>query len=118
MAAARLGLAGHPAHLRCLASPGDRISPRPAHRPEVTALNAVLPEGDPRAIITSRGRSGRVRKDRTMSPMRKRMLALLCLGAVALFIAACNTIEGIGEDFSAAGDGLSNMANDANPSDD
>lgn len=53
-----------------------------------------------------------------MSPMRKRMLALLCLGAVALFIAACNTIEGIGEDFSAAGDGLSNMANDANPSDD
>ena len=46
---------------------------------------------------------------------RTRTLALVVLGAVAMLLVGCNTIHGIGEDISAAGTGLANIAKDSNP---
>ena len=46
---------------------------------------------------------------------RIRTLAFMLLAAVALLLVGCNTIQGLGEDISAAGTGLANIAHDANP---
>jgi predicted small secreted protein len=46
---------------------------------------------------------------------RIRTLALAVLGAVALLLVGCNTMRGIGEDISAAGSGLANLAKDSSP---
>ena len=46
-------------------------------------------------------------------------LRLIALGVTVLVLAlaaGCNTMEGIGEDVSAAGEGLSGAASDSNPS--
>ncbi|MHC4948131.1 MAG: entericidin A/B family lipoprotein [Planctomycetota bacterium] len=41
------------------------------------------------------------------------MIAALALFALALLaLPACNTVEGVGRDVSAAGDGLANLADD------
>ena len=45
------------------------------------------------------------------SAMRK--LALLAVSAAALLVAACNTVEGVGRDVSAAGRAVANTASDA-----
>ena len=42
-----------------------------------------------------------------------RKLALLAVTAAALLVAACNTVEGVGLDVSAAGRAVTNTANDA-----
>lgn len=50
-----------------------------------------------------------------MSNHRTRLLAMLLLALGAFALTACNTMEGMGEDISSAGDGLSGAADDANP---
>ena len=45
------------------------------------------------------------------SAMRK--LALLAVSAAALLVAACNTVEGVGRDVSAAGRAVTSTASDA-----
>ena len=42
-----------------------------------------------------------------------RKLFLLALIAAGLSTAACNTVEGVGQDVEAAGDAVSDAANDA-----
>jgi predicted small secreted protein len=42
-----------------------------------------------------------------------RKLALLAVSAAALLVAACNTVEGVGRDVSAAGRAVANTASDA-----
>lgn len=42
-----------------------------------------------------------------------RKLALLAVTAAALLVAACNTVEGVGRDVSAAGRAMSSTASDA-----
>ena len=42
-------------------------------------------------------------------------LAILAVGLAAMLLQGCNTVEGIGSDFSAAGQGLADAAHDANP---
>lgn len=42
-----------------------------------------------------------------------RKLFLLALIAAGLTTAACNTVEGVGQDVEAAGDAVSDAANDA-----
>ncbi len=42
-----------------------------------------------------------------------RKLAFLAVSAAALLVAACNTVEGVGRDVSAAGRAVTNTASDA-----
>lgn len=42
-----------------------------------------------------------------------RKLIVLSAAAAALLVAACNTVEGVGKDVSAAGKAVSNTAKDA-----
>lgn len=47
--------------------------------------------------------------------MKKLQKSLMCLGLLAVLtapLAACNTMEGLGEDTQAAGRGLENAADD------
>jgi predicted small secreted protein len=44
-------------------------------------------------------------------PMRK--ILILAAAAAALMVSACNTVEGMGRDVSAAGRAVSNTAHDA-----
>ena len=42
-----------------------------------------------------------------------RKILILAVAATALLVSACNTIEGVGRDVSAAGRAVSNTASDA-----
>ena len=42
-----------------------------------------------------------------------RKIFVLVAAAAALTVAACNTVEGVGEDVEAAGEGIQEGANDA-----
>ena len=42
-----------------------------------------------------------------------RKLVLLAVSAAALLVSACNTVEGVGRDVSAAGRAVTNTASDA-----
>lgn len=42
-----------------------------------------------------------------------RKVLVLAVAATALLVAACNTVEGVGRDVSAAGRAVSNTASDA-----
>jgi len=44
-----------------------------------------------------------------------RLVALLALLAVSALLTACNTVEGLGEDFSAAGQSMADAAHKTNP---
>lgn len=44
-----------------------------------------------------------------------RVLALLALLGLSALLTACNTMEGIGEDFSAAGQSVADAAHKTNP---
>ena len=45
--------------------------------------------------------------------MKKLMICLGLLAVLALPLAACNTVEGVGKDTSAAGDAIHDSAKDA-----
>jgi len=47
--------------------------------------------------------------------MLKRIAALLALSAIALGLAACNTVEGAGKDVKATGNAIEKAANSAKP---
>jgi len=47
--------------------------------------------------------------------MLKRITALLALSAIALGLAACNTIEGAGKDVKATGNAIEKAADSAKP---
>jgi len=47
--------------------------------------------------------------------MLKRITALLALSAIALGLAACNTVEGAGKDVKATGNAIEKAANSAKP---
>jgi predicted small secreted protein len=56
------------------------------------------------------------RKDSTMSGSRLvRLAVFLVLGLAAVTLSGCNTMEGIGEDISAAGQGMADLSAKANP---
>ncbi|MDP1737194.1 MAG: entericidin A/B family lipoprotein [Caulobacter sp.] len=42
-----------------------------------------------------------------------RKIIILAVAAASLFAAACNTVEGVGKDVSAAGEAVEETANDA-----
>ena len=44
-----------------------------------------------------------------------RLTALVVLGFAALMLSGCNTMEGIGEDISAAGQSMADMSSKTNP---
>jgi predicted small secreted protein len=47
--------------------------------------------------------------------MMKRFVALLTLAALAVVLAACNTVEGLGKDVKAAGGGIEKAAEKTKP---
>ncbi len=47
------------------------------------------------------------------SDLLMRKILILAVSAAALMISACNTVEGVGKDVSAAGRAVSNTAKDA-----
>jgi predicted small secreted protein len=55
----------------------------------------------------------KVRRHFSSYELSMRKILILAVAATALLVSACNTIEGVGRDVSAAGRAVSNTASDA-----
>ncbi|MHC4414222.1 MAG: entericidin A/B family lipoprotein [Planctomycetota bacterium] len=50
-----------------------------------------------------------------MSKHRLRLLMVALVGLVGCLFVGCQTVEGVGKDISSMGEGVSDIARDANP---